>query len=181
MHIEKDNFLIFIYDKTVVMKKFNRKLIKGTNWALAGLMSFLGFSSCLPMNEYGTPYADFIISGKVTDMEGNALTRIKVAAVSADHCQVATPSFTPTYPVITEELNENFVTNDKGEFVYPYKGFPTDTVKIKLKFDDVANNTFASDSTTVVFLDSELKGGKGWNEGKTEKKVNIKLKRKESE
>ena len=160
------------------MKKFNRKLIKGTNWALAGLMSFLGFSSCLPMIEYGTPYADYIVSGKVTDMEGKALTGINVVVVSADHCQVATPSFTPDYPVITTELSDNFNTDKKGEFVFPYKGFPSDTVKIKLKFDDVANNTFASDSTTVVFLDSELKGGKGWNEGKAEKKVNIKLKRK---
>ena len=28
------------------MKKLNRKLISGTNWALAGLLSLLGFSSC---------------------------------------------------------------------------------------------------------------------------------------
>ena len=45
-----------------------RSLIKGANWVLAGLLafigfSFIGFSSC----EYGTPYADFKVSGKVTD------------------------------------------------------------------------------------------------------------------
>ena len=28
------------------MKKFNRKLIRGTNWALAGILSLLGFSGC---------------------------------------------------------------------------------------------------------------------------------------
>ena len=28
------------------MKKLNRKLIRSTNWALAGIMSLLGFSGC---------------------------------------------------------------------------------------------------------------------------------------
>ena len=41
------------------MKKLNRKLIRGTNWALAGLLSLLGFSSCgNPVEEYGSPHAD---------------------------------------------------------------------------------------------------------------------------
>ena len=168
------------------MKKFNRKFIKGTNWALAGLMSFLGFSSCENeddlgggMVEYGTPHASYVVSGKVTDMEGKALTGIRVTVVSVDHCQPARPGFIPDQPVITHELRDTLFTNNGGAFTYPYGGFPTDTVKIKMKFDDV-NNTFESDSTVVSFPVSDLSGGDGrWNDGESKKSINIKLKKKD--
>jgi|GEM_PF-52715 len=171
------------------MKKFNRKFIKGTNWALAGLMSFLGFSSCDNedgsgggMVEYGTPHASYVVSGKVTDTDGNALTGIRVAVVSADHCQPARPGFIPDYPVITNELRDTLFTNNSGTFTYLYPGFPTDTVKIKFKFDDVINNTFESDSTVVSFPHSDLKGGNGaWNDGEAKKSVDIKLKKNDNE
>ena len=43
------------------MKKLNRKLIHGTNWVLAGILSLLGFSGCneIFQMEYGSPNADF--------------------------------------------------------------------------------------------------------------------------
>ena len=44
------------------MKKFNRKLIRGTTWALVGLLSVLGFSGCGRRGmvlEYGTPRPDY--------------------------------------------------------------------------------------------------------------------------
>ena len=169
------------------MKKFNRKFIKGTNWALAGLMSFLGFSSCENeddfgggMVEYGTPHASYVVSGKVTDMEGKALTGIRVAIVSVDHCQPARPGFIPDQPVITQELRDTLLTNNGGAFTYPYSGFPTDTVKIKMKFDDV-NNTFESDSAIVSFPHSDLNGGERWYEGEAKKSINIKLKKSNKE
>ena len=166
------------------MKKINRKLIKGTNWALAGLMSFLGFSSCdiigLSPAEYGTPHADFVISGKVTDMEGATLTGINVAAANEEHCYVSNSDFNQNH-VIPEGYRRTISTNEKGEFVYSYSGWSADTVKLKMMFDDKRNNTYESDSATVVFLKSELKGGKGWNEGKVEKNINVRLKRKAGE
>ena len=163
------------------MKKINRKLIKGTNWALAGLMSFLGFSSCeRNLVEYGVPHAEYIVSGYVSDMESNALTGISVEVVSKEDCYADRPYFNEER-VIPEEYRMNIITDGKGEFVYPYTGWPADTVKLKLKFDDKLNKTYETDSTTVVFTKSELKGGKSWNAGKAENKVNIKLKRKDSE
>ena len=166
------------------MIKFNRKLIKGTNWALAGLMSFLGFASCEIGGgavEYGTPHANYVVSGKVTDPDGKALAGISVAAVSEEDCYAGRP-YNNEERVIPEEYRMNINTNSKGEFVYTYTGWPADTVKIKMKFDDKLNNTYKTDSTTVVFPKSELKGGKGgWNNGEAKKSIDIKLKRKDSE
>ena len=157
------------------MKKLNRKFIKGTNWALAGLMSFLGFSSCEKETavEYGVPHAEYIVSGKVTDIDGNVLQGVRVIVPGVDHCHKA------SYPrVTTTELNDTLYTNRAGGFDYSYGGFPTDTVKIKLKFDDVTIDSYESDSTTVSYINSDLEGGKKWFAGKAEKEVNIKLRKK---
>ena len=44
-----------------------KKLIKQANWLLAGLLTLLGFSGCHKTDEveYGTPFADYIVKGKV--------------------------------------------------------------------------------------------------------------------
>lgn len=167
------------------MKRFNRKFIKGTNWALAGLLSFLGFSSCEDIEgpaegsvEYGTPHANYIVSGRVMG-GGQPLSGVRVAVVSADHCQTTRPGFIPDYPVMTTPLTDTLFTDGDGRFIYPYDGFPTDTVKIKMKFDDTANNTFASDSAVVSFHRYELKDGSGWFEGGVNKVVQFILKKKE--
>ena len=61
------------------MKKLNRKLIRGTNWTLAGLLSLLGFTGCgNQVEEYGTPHADFKVTGRVTDEAGEPLSGIRV-------------------------------------------------------------------------------------------------------
>ncbi|MCL1973335.1 MAG: radical SAM-associated putative lipoprotein, partial [Bacteroidetes bacterium] len=63
------------------MKKLSRVCNKGTLWVLSGLLSLLGFSECdrFPGKvEYGTPRADFIVSGKVTDVEDRTLPQIRV-------------------------------------------------------------------------------------------------------
>ena len=172
------------------MKKLNRKFIKGTNWALAGLLSFLGFSSCesldeygTPQPEYGTPHAEFAVSGKVTDTEGKALKGIRVVVPGVDHHQKATSGFIPGEPVIKVEVNDTIYTKDNGSFEYSHFGFPSnDSINVRMKFEDISENPrFETDSTKVAFFSSDLKGGNGWYEGKAEKKIYIKLKRKESE
>ena len=50
---------------------------------LAVLLSVLGFSSCSKeemMEEYGSPHADFIMQGTVTDEQGNEINGILVSA-----------------------------------------------------------------------------------------------------
>ena len=173
------------------MKKLNRKFIKGTNWALAGILSFLGFSSCESIDEYGTPqpaeygtpHAEFAISGKVTDTEGNALKGIRVVVPGVDHHQKATSGFIPGEPVISVEVNDTIYTKENGSFEYSHFGFPSnDSINVKMKFEDVSENArYETDSTKVTFFSSELEGEKGWYEGKAEKKIDIKLKRRESE
>jgi len=173
------------------MKKLNRKLIKGTNWALAGLMSFLGFSSCekdimpeygTPM-EYGTPSAVFVVSGKVTDTTGNALNGIRVVVPSVDHHQKSTSTFIPDKPVITNYVHDTLYTNADGNFNYPYTGFPSNSsIDIKMKFEDISENpSFETDSTKVTFSGSDLQGGNGWNAGTAQKEITIELKNKENE
>ncbi|MDR2680658.1 MAG: radical SAM-associated putative lipoprotein, partial [Tannerella sp.] len=159
------------------MKKFNRKFIKGTNWALAGLLSLLGFSSCDIINggaeEYGTPYAEFVVSGKVTDSDNRGLQGIGVIVSKADHYQRATSGFIPDRNIITHEILDTFRTKENGNFEYSYNGFPVnDSINIFMKFEDLSENVrYEADSVKVTFFSSELKGGKGWYEGKAEKKI----------
>jgi putative lipoprotein (rSAM/lipoprotein system) len=62
------------------MKKLNRRFIKGTNRALAGILSSLGFSGCdsIGRDEYGCPHADYEFSGKVTNEKGEPVPNIQV-------------------------------------------------------------------------------------------------------
>jgi putative lipoprotein (rSAM/lipoprotein system) len=165
------------------MKRFNRKFIKGTNWALAGLMSLFGFSSCNIIGiggmEYGTPYAEFVVSGKVTDPDGRGLQGANVTVSKVDIHQRATSGFIPDHDVITENIRETSQTSANGDFKYRYRGTPgNDSINIFMKFEDAR---FEANSAKVTFFKSELKGGKGWSEGRAEKKINIKLKNRKSE
>lgn len=195
------------------MKKLNRKFIRGTNWALAGLISLLGFSACSDdfkgepeptpdengivnngdnnngnddggaVCEYGTPYAVFAVSGKVTDAQGNGLEGIRVVVPSVDHLQRATSVFIPDQTVITQDVRDTLYTEKNGEFDYAYSGFPTNAgIEIKMKFEDISKEArFETDSTKVSFSDVDFQDGSGWYAGKTEKEMTIQLKNKKSE
>ena len=136
------------------MKKFNRKLIRGTNWALAGLLSLLGFSGCdkIFQMEYGSPSADFKVTGRVTDEEGRPLSGVRIVAPNVD-----------------------------GKYTYRYNtGWAPDSLYVKLKYEDpTARPAYDSDSVTVGFAKDDLKGGdRSWFLGAAEKEVNVTLKRK---
>jgi putative lipoprotein (rSAM/lipoprotein system) len=167
------------------MKKFNRKFIKGTNWALAGLISLIGYSSCedevnYPRDEYGTPYAKFIVSGKVTDTEQQGLKNIRVVVPKVDHHQRATSGFIPDQKIITNEVHDTLYTKENGNFEYEYTGIPTnDSINVILQFEEVAETPrFESDSAKVTFFSSELREGDGWYEGAATKEIEIRLKKK---
>ena len=171
------------------MKKKNSKLIKGINWALAGLISFLGFSSCGIANDdipnipdipvaYGTPHAEFVVTGKVTDSAGQALPGIRVVVPKADYHQRA-------YPISSNEIRDTSYTQPNGTFAYHYynSGMATnDSINIYMKFEDSAEEIrYEADSVKVTFLSSDLQGASGWSQGKAEKEINIELRNKESE
>ncbi|MDR1114855.1 MAG: radical SAM-associated putative lipoprotein [Tannerella sp.] len=170
------------------MKKINCKFIKGANWALAGLITLLGFSSCEKNDNEGVsmvcgsvwPYAEFVVSGKVTDSDDRGLQDIGVIVSKADHHQRATSSFMPDRNVVTYEIRDTLRTSANGDFEYQYYRMPgNDSLNIYIKFEDLSENArFETDSAKITFFDSDLKGGEGWYKGKAEKKIDIKLKNK---
>ena len=64
------------------MNRTNHFFLTFTNKILAGLLSLLGFSlaACdkIGADEYGCPYADYEIKGKVVDENGKAINGIQV-------------------------------------------------------------------------------------------------------
>jgi putative lipoprotein (rSAM/lipoprotein system) len=169
------------------MKKLNRSMIKGTNWALTGLMSLFGFSSCSENDgeapEYGTPYAEFIVSGKVTDTGNRGLRDIRVVVPRVDHHQRATPGFIPDRTFTSGEVCDTTYTGENGDFEYAYACVPTnDSINVMIKFEDIsADPRFETDSTKVTFFSSELQGGDGWYAGRAKKEIRIRLKGKKGE
>jgi len=169
------------------MKKIFRTFIKGTNWALADLMGLLGFACSeddYPAPEYGSPYADFMVTGKVTNEQGVPLSDVRIVVPKVDQYQKPTAGFIPGQTFFTEAVDDTLYAAPNGSFEYTYHGFPiNDTTNIHLKFEDLsANSQLSPDSVKVAFLPADIKGGEdGWYRGKAEKNINITLKRKEDE
>jgi len=164
------------------MKKLNDLFRKISLWGTSGLLSLLGFHSCdrfLPPMEYGTPHAKYTVSGKVTDSYGNELSQIQVVVPTIVHHTPPRPGFIPDHPITTIDIRDTLYTQSDGSYEYTYDGFPTDTVRIFLKFEDFSSTpVYEPDSTRVDFKFSDLKGGKSWDKGSAKKEVNMKLKAK---
>jgi putative lipoprotein (rSAM/lipoprotein system) len=130
--------------------------------------------------EYGTPYARFIVSGKVTDTDHQGLKSIRVVVPRVDHHQRATSGFIPDQKIITKEVRDTIYTKENGNFEYEYTGFPTnDSINVILQFEDVAETPrFESDSAKVAFFSSELREGDRWYSGAAKKEIEIQLKKK---
>ncbi len=146
--------------------KITRAFIKGTNWALAGLLSLLGFNTSCDVNgstEYGTPYAEFEFKGKVTDASDNVVPNAKVVI------QNLFPNSKLYYPM------DSIQTDANGAYDETVRTYPTDQT-----FRIVTNKTdYVADTTVITVKESELTGGrKDWYNGKVTKTVNIKLKKK---
>ena len=158
------------------MKIIKRKLIKGTNWALAGLMSLLGFNcsgcgSVGPATEYGSPHAEYKVMGVIKNEKGEALNGIRIMV--------------PEILINDANGNENLMlvndtvyTDEQGQFSYKQtQYFPLDNVQMKLEVED-PTDTFEATSDSVQFNRSELSGGKGWFYGTSSKIKDFILKQK---
>ena len=165
------------------MKKFNRKLIRGTNWALAGLLSLLGFTGCGKDNngdgeisvEYGSPSSNFKVLGRVTNEQGQPLGGMRVVA-----SEVTTIWGKGPEQCYSGLLRDTVYTASDGSFVREYSLFPTDSVYIHMKIEDPTKRPdYESDSVTVGFAKGDLKGADGsWFLGAAEKVIDVKLKAK---
>ena len=162
--------------------KINRAFIRGTNCALAGLISMLGFTTGCEKEarmEYGTPNADYTVKGTVVNKaDGKPIEGIQVAYY--------TPStgIIPMYGVISAPYKpKTSVTTDaKGEFKLKSNFsiselLPDENGLVTVFVEDIdgeKNGLFQSDYLKVDFSKAEHSGKqKNWYEG--EYTVNVKV------
>lgn len=143
-----------------------KRFIKASNYALGVLLVSIGFSSCKGggsggMSMYGTPTADYEISGKVTDLNNNPIEGINVSHPF---------SFTPPGE------QKGVITDTDGNYKLNVRAFPG-TLELKIEdIDGVENGEYQTKEIKELFENSDYTEGDGsWYEGKTTRTVNIKL------
>jgi putative lipoprotein (rSAM/lipoprotein system) len=165
------------------MKTIYRPFIKGTNWALAGLVALLGLSNCAKLGdgddslvlEYGVPWASYAIKGTVVDKATqNPISGIEVKIDKTGDL---------SYPEITDNWTSK--TNENGEFKLSNtpngaseKGVPV----IITDIDGEANGSFEADTIYVDYKNAQHIGGdNGWFKGELTAIVNVELETKKAE
>jgi putative lipoprotein (rSAM/lipoprotein system) len=153
----------------IKLNGMKRTLLKKYNTLISFLLSVLGFGaacsigSCeygLPVAEYGTPHAIFKVKGSVSSE--------------------ATSENLPYIRVIMGV--DTAITDEQGNYEVGIMGFPKDqTYQVEFKdVDGELNGAYQSLDTIAEFIDPEFTGGSGgWDQGETEKEMNVKLKDKE--
>jgi putative lipoprotein (rSAM/lipoprotein system) len=141
---------------------------------MAGLITLLCFSSCKSSYEYGSPYADYTVKGKVTDkLTGNPLKGIRVGysplfdGMDGDGTP---PIFVP---------NASTLTNIEGEFKITSPNDYWRGTVVSVYVDDIdgeANGSYASDTLSVDFKNAPQIGKPdGLYEGEYTVTVHIEL------
>lgn len=158
------------------MKKLYHSCIKCSNWALAGMLTLMGFNvSCDDENggdgggmvEYGTPHASYVIKGKVVDPANNPIPNIQIKC-AAEHSYSEGQKF-----VVADSTN----TDDSGAFHATFGVFPTEKIKvIATDIDGKLNGSFEKDSVEVTIHKEDYKNGSHWNKGEATKEVTLTLK-----
>ena len=156
------------------MKRMHLQLLKKANCVLASLLMLLGFS-CTDdegegpiICEYGTPYANFQIKGKVVDTNDNPIPNAQIR-INRNDARIYPYGWLHT---------DTVRTNANGEFDWKKTDFPI----LKYRFitedidEEMNGGQFASDTTQVIFDSEELTGGDGWYEGSASKEIKITLK-----
>ncbi len=148
------------------MNRLKTSLLRRSNTIIRILLSVLGFGAVCSLNscdddngavEYGTPYATFKVMGKVkSEQTSNPVSNIRVIMGS-----------------------DTTFSDESGNFQVSNTDFP-ESQSFKVEFKDIdgeTNGAYQSLDTIVEFVDPEFSGGSGgWDNGKTEKEMNVNLK-----
>jgi putative lipoprotein (rSAM/lipoprotein system) len=154
-----------------------KRLIKSTNWVLAGILSILGFAGCekIGAEEYGTPSADYTVKGTVVNKAtGKPIKGIRVGYVSAFY-------FGTMYGVIPTNYQPkaSVTTNEKGEFKLTDRFFPYNDQTLPVFVEDIdeqENGLFQSERFDVDFSKAVHSGKPGhWYDGEYTVNVNMEL------
>jgi putative lipoprotein (rSAM/lipoprotein system) len=147
--------------------KINRAFIKGTNWALAGLLSLLGFTGCIKSEmEYGTPQADYTVKGTVDDKAtGKPIEGIRVAYSPVVQFETLY-GILPT-PYQTKKAVDT--TDVNGSFQITENTFPDSNLTTTVFVDDIdgeQNGLYQSDTLQADFYYAkQTKKSNGWYKG----------------
>ena len=151
------------------------------NAVLTALLSMLGFSCSLdepdeygstPV-EYGTPHADYILKGTVTDEAGTPIKGIKTSL------KEISKNDTGTYVFGIDSIQ----TNESGNYQLKNSGMPYDK-RVKLVVEDIdgeanggefLNDTLDIDYGKAVEVEE---GDHHWYDGKYEVTTDVRLKKK---
>jgi len=154
------------------MKKIYRPLLKGTNWALVGLLGLLGFPGCdsIGADEYGQPYTEYTLKGKVTNLEGKGIPDIEITATTGRDVTGSSQKFGAVQ------------TDPQGEYQLTIDTFNQREISVYAEdIDGEKNGSFEADSVHIPKEEVELKGKKGWFGGRGNKTVDFSLKEKATE
>lgn len=139
------------------MKRIKEFFCKKYSFAIVAIFGTLGvsFTSCYA---YGSPSADFAISGRVTSAEsGKAIEGIEVIGEDSSY-------------IVHTDVDGMYYISDEDVF-------PPDS--INLRFIDIDGESnggeFSSKSETVKFHRSDFKNGRNWYRGKATKELNVNL------
>ena len=149
------------------MEKLHFTLLKGANWILASVLALLGFS-CGDggmATEYGSPYANFEVKGKVKDTKGNPIPNAQIRIHNIDQEK-------------HWYYSDTVYSSASGEFIWKKTDFPFQNFKfITEDMDDDSNGgQFAADTTIVTFDSKDFVGGERWFSGTASKVTDIIMK-----
>ena len=96
------------------MKKLNRSILRRINYLIGIILSAIGISSCEFRCEYGSPSAEFQVSGRVINAQsGMAIKNIKVTLKSTNNYNYDYPE-NHLFPSDTTSTNGAFFIGDGG-------------------------------------------------------------------
>lgn len=150
-----------------ILKTFDKLIV-----ALLGLIPFLSGCDLISPSvcEYGTLWADYEISGKITDeMTSETVSNAKVICMKR-------------YPTVSIRFDSTYTDKD-GLYSFIFTEIPGDTITIRVEDYDgiLSGGEFIPNEADVIGTDFKwnTKDSEDWYQGKATKTLDIKVKFKE--